>query len=125
MDGKSLTDQVIEFVMTSSDEALKELTVAGIARRFNVDRSHLSREFKSDKNFTLCNFIQREKVARAAISLRDSDALRIENLSKKLGFCSTEYFREVFKRYHGISPSKYRAYRNQFKNEKPSVRSIN
>lgn len=110
-----LSEQVVELVMTCSDEELMGLTVSSIARRFNVDRSYLSREFKSGKNFTLCQFIQGEKMARAAMLLKDNTDLTVMKLSENLGFCSAEYFREVFKRYFGVVPSKYRKYKNHCK----------
>lgn len=112
MDNETLSEQVVELVMTCSNEELKGLTVSSIARRFNVDRSHLSREFKAGKKFTLCQFLQGEKMARAAMLLKDTSDLTVAELSEILGFCSTEYFREVFKRYFGVVPSKYRKYKN-------------
>jgi AraC-like DNA-binding protein len=115
MDSEILTDQVAKYVMTCNNEVLKGMTVSSIARRFKVDRSHLAREFKSCKNFTLCQFIQREKMVRAAILLKDATDLTVAKLSENLGFCSTEYFRGLFKRHFGVVPSKYREYKNHWK----------
>jgi two-component system response regulator YesN len=112
MDDEILSKQVVELVMTCSDEELKGLTVSSIARRLNVDRSHLSREFKSYNSLTLCQFIQGEKMVRAAILLNDNIDLKVAKLSENLGFCSPEYFRELFKRYFGVVPSKYKEYKN-------------
>ena len=124
MDNKTLDNRVVKLIMTCSDEELKGLTVSSIARTFNLDRSHLSREFKSGKNITLCQFIQGEKMARAAMLLKDTTDLKMSELSEKLGFCSDEYFREVFKRHFGISPSKYRAYRNHCKKGSNAVGAV-
>lgn len=118
MNRETLTDRVAKYVMTCDNEVLKRLTVSAIARRFDVNRSHLAREFKSGKNFTLCKFIQTEKMMRAAILLMDTNDLTVAKLSEDLGFCSAEYFRGVFKRYYGIAPSKYREYRNHRKKDK-------
>lgn len=113
MNNETISDQVTRFVMTCTNEVLKKMTVSNIARKFQVDRSHLAREFKSGKNFTLCQFIQKEKMVRAAISLRENADLTVTKLSQSLGFCSTEYFREVFKKHFGVAPGKYREYKNQ------------
>jgi two-component system response regulator YesN len=115
MNSETISDQVARFVMTCTNEVLKKITVSSIARRFQVDRSHLAREFKAGKNFTLCQFIKREKMVRAAILLRESADLTVAKLSKNLGFCSAEYFREVFKKYFGVVPSKYREYKNHWR----------
>jgi AraC-like DNA-binding protein len=124
MDNEILSEQVVEFVMTCSDEELMRLTVSSIARRFNVNRSHLSREFKSGKNFTLCQFIRGEKMARAAVLLKDTSDLTVAKLSEYLGFSSAEYFREVFKSYFGVVPSKYRKYKHHCKKNKRLVKPI-
>lgn len=117
MNSETISDQVAKFVMTCKNEVLKEITVSSIARRFQVDRSHLARQFKSGKNFTLCQFIQREKMVRAAILLREDADLTVTKLSETLGFCSTEYFRDVFKKYFGVAPSKYREYKSHLKED--------
>ena len=90
-----------------------------------MDRSRLAREFKSGKNFTLCQFIRREKMVRAAILLREAADLTVAELSENLGFCSAEYFREIFKRYFGVAPSKYKQYKNHIKKRKPAAGPAN
>lgn len=118
MKNTELTDQVTEFLLTCDDAVFCKLNVSSIARLFNVDRSHLAREFKASKNYTLSKFIQKEKMGRAASLLSRSSKLTLEQLSKKMGFCTPEYFREVFKKHFGVVPSKYREYKtNQKKNQ--------
>ena len=109
-----LSDQVVEYVLSCSEEVLRSLTVSSLARRFYVDRSHLAREFKSRKNLTLFQFLQGEKMARAALLLRDSNDITVEKLSEELGFSSAEYFREVFKKHFAITPTKYRRFKNGY-----------
>ena len=58
MASDEITDQVAKFVISCNNEVLKEMTVSSIARRFHVDRSHLAREFKSGKNFTIYVIIE-------------------------------------------------------------------
>ncbi len=111
MDNEKLPDLVMEFVMTCNDEELRKLTVSSLAKRFHVDRSHLAREFKAGKNFTLSKLLQGEKMARAASLLSSSSKFTLKWLSQKMGFCTSEYFREVFKKYFGVVPSKYREYK--------------
>jgi AraC-like DNA-binding protein len=112
-----LSDQVVEFVMSCDDNELRKLTVTSLASRLNVDRSHLTREFKTDKKLILSRFIQGEKMTRAATLLRNTKNLTVETLSKRLGFCSAEYFREVFKKHFAVAPTEYRRYRNNGKTE--------
>jgi AraC-like DNA-binding protein len=125
MDSEEITDQVAKFVMTCNNEVLKEMTVSSIARRFQVNRSHLAREFKSVKNFTLCQFIRSEKMVRAAILLKETADLTVAELSENLGFCSAEYFRKIFKRYFGVAPSKYKEYKNRCTKRKLAAGPVN
>ncbi|MDQ1354663.1 MAG: two-component system, response regulator YesN [Acidobacteriota bacterium] len=111
MKNTELADQVTEYLLTCDDSAIFKLNVTTLAGLFHVDRSHLARQFKASKHFTLCGFLQKEKMGRAASLLSSSSKLTMERLSQKMGFCTSEYFREVFKRHFGVVPSKYREYK--------------
>ncbi|HLP46078.1 MAG TPA: helix-turn-helix transcriptional regulator [Candidatus Deferrimicrobium sp.] len=115
MKNSELADQVAEFLLTREDDALFRLNVSSLARVFHMDRSYLSREFKASRNCTLFRFIQNEKMVRAASLLSNSSKLKLERLSKAMGFCTSEYFREVFKKHFGVVPSKYREYKTNLK----------
>lgn len=105
MKNTELADQVTEYLLTCDDSAIFKLNVTTLAGLFHVDRSHLARQFKASKHFTLCGFLQKEKMGRAASLLSSSSKLTMERLSQKMGFCASEYFREVFKRHFGVVPS--------------------
>ena len=113
MKNNDLANQVTKFLLTCDDKMLRILSVTSLARLFNVDRSHLAREFKASKKYTLCQFIQKEKMGRAVclLILNSSSQLTVKRLSEKMGYCSPEYFREIFKKHFGVVPSKYREYK--------------
>lgn len=106
------SDEVAKFILSCEDSRLKELTVTSLARCFDIDRSYLTRIFKSSNECTLYEFIVKEKMSRAAACLRNSSDLTIKELSEKMGFLSTDHFSRVFKRHFGIVPSKYRDFKN-------------
>ncbi len=108
-----LAERVAQFVLNCNECELRELTVATVAEAFRVDRSHLSREFSANIGCTLCRFILKEKMFRAATVLSESSAISILELSDKLGFFSPNHFSRIFKESFGILPSKYREYRKQ------------
>lgn len=108
-----LAERVAQFVLNCSEVELRELTVATVAEAFSVDRSHLSREFSSNIGCTLCRFILKEKMFRAATLLSKPTGISILELSDKLGFFSPNHFSRVFKESFGILPSKYREYKKQ------------
>ncbi|MCX6581260.1 MAG: helix-turn-helix transcriptional regulator [Candidatus Aminicenantes bacterium] len=115
MKNTELADRVTEFLLTCDDAALFKLNVTSLAGLFHVDRSHLTRVFKASRHYTLCRFLQKEKMRRAALLLSNPSKLTMEGLSQKMGYCTSEYFREVFKRHFGVVPSKYREYKTGLK----------
>ena len=103
-----LSDRVIAFVLTRKQEQLASLTVESIASHLKINRSHLSRTFKAEKNFTIEEFVFKIKIIRAASMLKDDPQITIKEISAKMGFCRCDYFIRIFKRYFGTTPAKYR-----------------
>ena len=112
MKKNQLCDKVVEFLLTQKVDDLAALTVAEIARRFNVSQSFLNRKFKLERNFPLREYLFREKMARSALLLREDDRLTIKDISKKMGFLDIDYFTYVFKNHFGIPPGRYRDCKN-------------
>lgn len=106
----SLSDRVVEFVLNCPNDEFQNLTVTKIASEFRVNRCYLSRKFKSDKDFTLCEFLIREKLSRSVGFLRQDKNITIRELSAKMGFSNTNYFIQIFKNYYGTPPGRYREY---------------
>jgi AraC-like DNA-binding protein len=103
-----LCDLAIEFVLTQKNEKLGELNVEQIARELNVSRSYLARIFRRERNFSLKEYLLREKLIRSTLMLVMEPQLTVKELSEKIGFLDTDYFAHIFKKYFGISPGRYR-----------------
>ena len=108
MKERSLSDRVVEYVLSRNIEELAALTVEQVAGSLSINRSHLSRTFKAEKKFTLEEFIFKIKIIRSASLLKDQADLTIKEISQKMGFCRCDYFIRIFKRYFGTTPAKYR-----------------
>lgn len=108
MKKKELCDKVVEFVLTRNVEELASLTVAEIARRFNVSQSFLNRKFKQERNSPIREYLFREKMSRAALLLLENAGLTIKDVSEKMGFQDNDYFTYVFKNHFGVPPGRYR-----------------
>jgi len=109
MKGKSLSDRVVEYVITRNLDDLASLSVENIASHLDHNRCHLSRAFKHEKNFTVEEFIFKIKIIRAASLLKDDMDMTIKDVARKIGFCRCDYFIRIFKNYFGTTPAKYRA----------------
>jgi AraC-like DNA-binding protein len=108
---KDIVDLVARYILGLQLEDLRVIKIKDISRTFDINASFLSRKFKSRKNCTLCEFIQMEKMQRAAALLQEMASLRINDLSDYLGFSSTEYFIRSFKKKMGVPPNTYRKLR--------------
>lgn len=107
----TLSERVLSLVKELDDNQMKDISVTFIANELNIDRSHLSREFRSQKNITLHSFIIQEKMRRAADLLNSSCEMKVSKISLKMGFCSSIHFSRVFKKHFGVVPSKFRKFR--------------
>ncbi len=104
----SISDDVVEYILSCPAEDLESISVGSLAKKFNVNRSHLSQRFKSDKKFTLHDYIVMVKVLRALSLLESEETITIDDLSRKMGFSSTDYFTGIFKKIIGTTPGKYK-----------------
>ena len=99
-----LIRNVINFV----DFNLKEpLSLNYLAGQCNVNASYLSSQFKKEKGITLTGYIT-EKRMEYAVSLLRGSPLIIQEIAEQCGFLEDNYFRRLFKRQFGISPTEYR-----------------
>lgn len=116
MKNRELIDRVAEYIIASRDEEISLITVTNLAERFGVDRFKLARKFKLLKNIRLDQYINQEKMTRAAFLLVGPEEVTIKTVAERLGFCTGEYFSRVFSNYFGVSPCKYREYKRELVN---------
>ena len=107
-DNRSIADRVVEYVLSRKIDDLGSLTVESIASYLNINRSHLSRTFKQEKNFTIEDYVFKIKIVRATSMLKENSQMTIKEISRKLGFCRCDYFIRIFRQYFGTTPAKYR-----------------
>ena len=108
MENKDIFDQVLQYVMTVTDEEFADLSVGTLAHSFNVERSKLSRHFKRQTGLTLEDFLFKEKMGRAAYLLKAQVPITVKEVSRRVGFCTSDYFIRRFREYYGIVPGRYR-----------------
>ena len=108
---KDIVDLIARYILGLQVEELRIIKIKDISKKFEINASFLSRKFKARNNYTLCEFIQMEKIQRAIILLHQVESLRINELSERLGYSSTEYFIRSFKKKMGVPPNTYRKLR--------------
>lgn len=83
------------------------LELCGLARRFFISKSHLSRVFKESTGFGFAEYVNIVRVREAERLLRETDH-SITAVSGLTGFDNFSHFGKMFKRLSGLSPRAYR-----------------
>lgn len=110
----NLYDQVVKYVMSITDEEFAKLSVAVLAYSLKINRFKLSRQFKSQSDMTLEEFLFKEKMARAAFLLKSFENITVKEVSRRIGFCTCDYFIRRFKQYYGVAPGRYKEFKTMF-----------
>ena len=87
---------------------LERLTLAGIAAEVGVHYVHLSRQFHKYNRCTIGELIRRRRVQHASHLLAHSQTPLAE-IALICGFSDQSHLSFLFKRYMGLSPSKFRS----------------
>ncbi|MBA3845560.1 MAG: helix-turn-helix transcriptional regulator, partial [Planctomycetes bacterium] len=83
-------------------------TLAEMAAWAGVSPGHLALRFKRVYGRTPLEHVTRLRIEEAARRLRDDPRDSVTDVALDLGFCSSQYFAEVFKRVQGVTPSAWR-----------------
>lgn len=100
------------FYMTRAVEYIKEnynqnLSVEKIANMLGIERSYLSRLFKTYKNKSTQNYIIDYRIQRAKKMFEEED-LNVSQVCTAVGYTNIYCFSRIFKSRVGMSPKEYR-----------------
>ncbi|MHB8061547.1 MAG: response regulator [Ruminiclostridium sp.] len=84
------------------------LSVETLCKHLHLSSAYFSTLFKRETGGTFINYLTSIRMEKAAWLLRSTDD-KTYLISQNTGFIDPNYFSYVFKRYFGISPSKFRA----------------
>ncbi|MDD3334337.1 MAG: AraC family transcriptional regulator [Eubacteriales bacterium] len=84
-----------------------EFQVTELAAHCKLSASRLYHLFKEETGISPIEYKNRARIRHAADLLLGED-LSVEWISEKLGYSSPSYFRRVFRKYMGMTPSEYR-----------------
>ncbi|MEX2600078.1 MAG: helix-turn-helix domain-containing protein [Balneolaceae bacterium] len=94
------------------------ITVEEIAGQVNMSRRNFIRRFKKATQNTPLEYIQRVKVEAAKKGLEQGNQ-NISSLVYDVGYNDSKSFRNVFKRFTGLTPAEYRS---KYSRSKPSTK---
>lgn len=101
-DGEVLKAQ--EFIESNPD---KKFTIDEISSKFGIGRRTFERRFKKSTGNSIIEYIQRVKVETIKKQL-ELDGKTINEIIFEIGYNDINAFRNVFKKYTGMSPVDYR-----------------
>lgn len=101
------TDIITKAITIMKDHIEKRLTLEDLASELDYSPSHLSTLFTKKTGETPINYYNQLKIQQAATYLQRTN-IQIKEIANRLQFYDEFYFSKVFKRYMGITPSKFK-----------------
>ncbi len=97
-------EQVKSYIEKNAGE---NLTIPQIAQTVNLHPNYLERLFKKTENCTIVDYINHQRIIKAAHLLRTTD-WSIESIAYEVGFNNRQHFSKMFNRFIKMSPMGYR-----------------
>lgn len=97
--------KTIQYIDNHLDARLNLEKIAGVGA---YSPFHFHRIFKMITGETLQNYIIRKKIEKSAFYLAVKKTIGIKEIYLELGFSDHSVFNKTFKKYYGVSPSKFR-----------------
>lgn len=85
----------------------EKITIDLLADKFAIGRRNFERRFQRSTNNTVTEYVQRVKVEAAKRTLEKSRK-NVSEVMYEVGYTDTQTFREVFKKFTGLTPVEYR-----------------
>jgi AraC-like DNA-binding protein len=100
----SLVQRIDNYIDKHMDESI---SIKSLANHVGLSVSHFLVRFKREQGDSIGDYVWRRKIvaARNKIELGETDMTAI---GLDLGFSSSQHFSTVFKRYAGVTPTRYR-----------------
>ena len=88
------------------DQNLASVTLNSMAEHFYITPAYLSRTFKKGMGQNFSEYLSNRRLEKAVLLLEQG--IRINDISRQLGYASPAYFLSKFKEKYGMPPSVYR-----------------
>lgn len=98
---------VSEIVAEIRENYTENITLSEFSKRYGISVGHLSNLVREELGVTFSEYITAKRMQKAKELLKDG-SLSINEIAEMSGYNDYFYFTKAFKKYMGISPSKYR-----------------
>ena len=86
----------------------EQLSVEALCSHIHLSPTYFSTLFKREVGMSFTAYVTKVRMEEAARLLRETDE-KTYRVAEAAGYSDPNYFSYVFKRHHGVSPSKFRA----------------
>ncbi|MEK3722751.1 response regulator [Paenibacillus sp. FSL H8-0034] len=101
---KTIFQRALHFIQ---EHYLENCSISQVAEHVHLNPSYFSTWFKKEKGETFTSYVNKLKLERAQVLLRNTDMKMIE-IAQAVGFEDSTYFASIFKKYFQVSPSEFR-----------------
>jgi len=102
--GTALASEAMSYV---TSHAFEDISTSSVAAELNCNPDYLGRIFRKATGKNIVDTIHDLRIKKARQLLLDSHS-NIDETAEECGFNDTSYFRKIFIKHTGISPSSYR-----------------
>lgn len=102
--GDELLHQMLDYI---HENYSKDIMLIDLADKFNISIKYCSALFKKLKDDNFKNYLNKYRIERAQEFIKHHPDIKITELSKMVGFNSSNSFIRVFSRYTGITPKTF------------------
>ena len=85
-----------------------DLSVDSLCAHLHLSPAYFSTLFKKNTGMSFTSYVTKVRMEAAVKLLRDTDEKNYR-IAEKTGYIDPNYFSYVFKRYYGVTPTKFRA----------------
>lgn len=103
-EGAVLASKAISYI---TSHAFEDISTSSVAEKLNCNPDYLGRIFRKATGKSIVDMIHDLRIRKARQLLLDSNS-NIDETAEECGFNDTSYFRKIFIKHTGISPSSYR-----------------
>jgi signal transduction histidine kinase/DNA-binding response OmpR family regulator len=109
---RRFVDDVRRCVLEHVDD--RNFNVDTLCGLLNMSRTSFYNKIKALTDSSPADFIRAVRLARAAELLSSGGGYSVTEVAEMSGFNDAKYFREVFRRHYGVSPTKYGGQKKNF-----------
>ena len=109
----------VKFYLTQNYSS--SVTLAQLARRFEVSAANLSRLFRNEFGVGFSRYLTALRL-ESAVALLNTTNIPVSEVAQRCGFSASGYFIRIFRRHFGVTPRDYR--RRERQGEEPPAADL-